>query len=404
MHDLLPFPVHLSILACAIIIFLSLAYKKNKRQSLLKSRLEDLEGRLNIAYQQLLVEESRNKALRFKLKRYDTLAELIDKLNQNLSLDDTLDTLIEESYAMLKYADVTGIVYLSDAAATAPAAQGLSLVRVKSSPPDALIKEKQGDIFDQWVYKHTQPLLVEDTSSDFRFDFEKLKKASRRPVGSVIAACLVSKNRPIGIIRFDSPHVKVFNLEDLRLLATMSDIASVAIDNAQYYQRTLELAIKDGLTGLYTHKFIVERLEQELERCGSGGGPLSIMLLDIDFFKKYNDSHGHFAGDAVLKNLSAVLSGYFKKQNAAVGRFGGEEFLVILPSADRQEAFLEAENVRSAVQEKIVMIRRKPAAITVSIGVACFPQDAKRADDLIEKADSALYEAKRTGRNRVCLY
>lgn len=399
MHEPLPFTIQLIIFTCAILIFLSLAYKKNKRQSLLKSRFEDLEGRLNIAYQQLLVEESRSKALRFKLKRYDALAEFIDKLNQNLSLDDTLDTLIEESYAMLKYADLTGIVYLSDAAAP----QGLRLVRAKSSPPDALIKEKQGDIFDQWVYRHTQPLLVEDTSSDFRFDFEKLKKASRRPVGSVIAACLVSENRPIGIIRFDSPHAKVFNLEDLRLLATMSDIASVAIDNAQYYQRTLELAIKDGLTGLYTHKFIVERLEQELERCGSGEGSLSIMLLDIDFFKKYNDSHGHFAGDAVLKNLSAALSDYFKKQNAAVGRFGGEEFLVILPSADRQEAFLEAENVRSAVQEKIVMIRRKPAAITVSIGVACFPQDAKRADDLIEKADSALYEAKRRGRNRVCL-
>ena len=396
----LPFIAHLSIFSCAILIFLSLTYKKNKRQYLLKAGFEDLEGRLNIAYQQLLVEESRNKALRFKLKRYDVLAGLIDKLNQNLSLDDTLDRLIEESYAMLGLGEATGIVYLSDAAANT-----LSLARVKSSSGDAVIKEKHGDIFDQWVLKHTQALLVEDTSSDFRFDFEKFKKASSRAVGSLIASCLVSENRPIGIMRFDSPHAKVFNLEDLRLLSTMSDIASVAIDNAQYYQRTRELAIKDGLTGLYTRNFIVERLEQELKRCAMRpGGSLSIMLLDIDFFKKYNDSHGHLAGDAVLKNLSAALSDYFKKQNAAVGRLGGEEFLVILPSADKQQAFLEAENVRSAIQEKIVTIRRKPAAITVSIGVACFPQDARRADDLLDKADSALYEAKRTGRNRVCLY
>jgi len=396
----LPFIAHLSIFSCAILIFLSLTYKKNKRQYLLKAGFEDLEGRLNIAYQQLLVEESKNKALRFKLKRYDALAGLIDKLNQNLSLDDTLDRLIEESYAMLGLGEATGIVYLSDAAANT-----LSLARVKSSSGDAVIKEKHGDIFDQWVLKHTQALLVEDTSSDFRFDFEKFKKASSRAVGSLIASCLVSENRPIGIMRFDSPHAKVFNLEDLRLLSTMSDIASVAIDNAQYYQRTRELAIKDGLTGLYTRNFIVERLEQELKRCAMRpGGSLSIMLLDIDFFKKYNDSHGHLAGDAVLKNLSAALSDYFKKQNAAVGRLGGEEFLVILPSADKQQAFLEAENVRSAIQEKIVTIRRKPAAITVSIGVACFPQDARRADDLLDKADSALYEAKRTGRNRVCLY
>jgi diguanylate cyclase (GGDEF)-like protein len=390
---------HLSILGCAILIFLSLAYKKNKRQYLLKSEFEDLEGRLNIAHQQLLVEELKNEALGFKLKRYDALAGLIDKLNLNLPLNDTLDTLIKESYAMLELADLTGIVYLSDAATNT-----LSLVRVKSGYDDALIKEKHGDIFDQWVLKHTQALLVEDTSSDFRFDFEKFKKTSSRAVGSVIAVCLVSENRPIGIMRFDSPRAKVFNLEDLRLLATMSDIAGVAVDNAQYYQRTRELAIKDGLTGLYTRKFIVEKLEQELKRCASGGGFLSIMILDIDFFKKYNDSHGHLAGDAVLKNLSAALSDYFKKQSAAVGRFGGEEFLIILPSAAKQEAFLEAENVRSLIQEKIVMIRRKPTAITVSIGVACFPQDAQRADDLLDKADSVLYEAKRTGRNRVCLY
>lgn len=390
---------HLGILGCASLIFISLAYKKNKRQYLLKSKFEDLEGRLNIAHQQLLVEELRNKALGFKLKRYDALAGLIDKLNLNLPLNDTLDTLIKESYAMLELADLTGIVYLSDAATNT-----LSLVRVKSGYDDTLIKEKHGDIFDQWVLKHTQALLVEDTSSDFRFDFEKFKKTSSRSVGSVIAVCLVSENRPIGIMRFDSPRAKVFNLEDLRLLATMSDIAGVAVENAQYYQRTRELAIKDGLTGLYTRKFIVERLEQELKRCALCGSFLSIMILDIDFFKKYNDSHGHLAGDAVLKNLSAALSGYFKKQNAAVGRFGGEEFLIILPSAAKQEAFLEAENVRSLIQEKIVMIRRKPTAITVSIGVACFPQDAERADDLLDKADSVLYEAKRTGRNRVCLY
>src|SRR3989338_6319416 len=93
----LPFIAHLSIFSCATLIFLSLTYKKNKRQYLLKAGFEDLEGRLNIPYQQLLVEDSKNKALRFKLKRYDALAGLIDKLNQNLSLDDTLDRLIEES-------------------------------------------------------------------------------------------------------------------------------------------------------------------------------------------------------------------------------------------------------------------------------------------------------------------
>ena len=365
----------------------------------MKLRIEDSDGRINIAYQQLQVEESRNKALRFKLKRYDALALLTDKLNQNLSLDDTLDTLLNESYAMLGSFESVGILYLNDAATNT-----LSLARLKSNSPDTVIKEKHGNLFDQWALKHTQALLVEDTLSDFRFDAERLRDASRRFVGSVIVSPLVSQNRTIGIMHFDSCYLKAFNLEDLRLLNTVADIASVAIDNAQFYQRTRELAIKDGLTGLYTHKFIMERLEEELKRCMHSGVSVSVVMLDIDFFKKYNDRYGHLAGDAVLKNLSISLGDYFKKQNAIVGRFGGEEFLIILPQADKQEAYLAAENIRAVIQEKTVMIRRKLTTFTVSIGIACFPQDAQQANELLDKADCALYEAKRTGRNRVCLY
>ena len=399
MSNPLLFIANLCILGCAFVISIFLVSKKNKKEYALKLRIEDSDGRINIAYQQLQVEESRNRALCFKLKRYDALALLTDKLNQNLSLDDTLDTLLNESYAMLGSFEFVGILYLNDAATNT-----LSLARIKSNSPDTIVKEKNGNIFDQWALKHTQALLVEDTSSDFRFDSERLRNASQRFVGSVIVSPLVSQNRTIGLMHFDSRYLKAFNLEDLRLLNTVADIASVAIDNAQLYQRTRQLAIKDGLTGLYTHKFIIERLEEELKRCMHSGVSISVVMLDIDFFKRYNDQYGHLAGDAVLKNLSVYLGDYFKKHNAIVGRFGGEEFLIILPQAAKQEAYLAAENIRAVIQEKIVMIRRKLTTFTVSMGIACFPQDAQQANELLDKADSALYEAKRTGRNRVCLY
>ena len=197
---------------------------------------------------------------------------------------------------------------------------------------------------------------------------------------------------------------KLWTLEDLRLLSTIADIASIAIDNAKCYQNIKELAIRDSLTGLYTHKHILERLDEELKRCLADENSLSVLMLDIDFFKKYNDRYGHLAGDIVLKNLSLWLKDALKTQDAIIGRFGGEEFLVILPAASKQEAFSLAENTRAFIQAKTINLRRNKTGITVSIGAAGFPQDTDIAGDLINKADTALYKAKRLGRNRVCLF
>ena len=390
---------YLSIPAAAFILFLGFLEQKNKKEYRLNAKTEDLQGKINILYDQLKIEESKNKALHLKLKKYDNLALLTERLNQNLSLDDALKLLTKECFQLLGQQKSTCLIYLSDSYSE------LSLAGSYGPEADnSVIKEKKGDIFSQWALKHTQPLLVEDTASDFRFDGQILKKTSQRVIGSLISSCLISQNRPLGILRLDSPEKKLFNLEDLRLLNTIADIASVAIDNAGYYQNIKELAIKDSLTGLYTHKHTMERLEEELRRCLVNENSLAVLMLDIDFFKKYNDQYGHLAGDIVLKNLSFWLKDSIKGRDAIIGRLGGEEFLVILPLASKQEAFSLAENTRSFIQAKTINLRRKKTGITVSIGVAGFPQDAGSTSDLIDKADTALYEAKRLGRNRVCLF
>lgn len=389
-------------LALPVVAFLTflLIYKKNKKEYFLKSDLEDLQGRINITYQQLEAQELKSKAFRFKLKRYDALAILTERLNQKLSLDDTFKMLLDESYALLGQEKNVCLAYLVDRASG-----NLSLRGVKGDPSDNLIiKEKRGDLFDEWLIKHMQPLLVEDVSSDFRFDPEKLKNIDGRKIGSLIASCLISQDRPIGVVRFDSPHKNLFNLEDLRLLSAIADIASVAIDNAQYYERIRELAIRDSLTGLYTRKFILERLDEELKRSLVSESELSIMMIDIDSFKKYNDQYGHLAGDIVLRNLSAWINECLNGQTSVAGRLGGEEFLVILPQCAKQEAFSLAENMRGIIQEKVINLRRKATTVTISIGISAFTQDARQKDDLLNKADIALYEAKRMGRNRVCLF
>ena len=176
-------------------------------------------------------------------------------------------------------------------------------------------------MLDEWLIKHAQPLLVEDTLSDFRFDSDKFKKSSKREIGSIISCCLVSRRRPIGILRLDNPAPKHFGLEELRLLNTIADIASIAVDNSKYYQYIKDLAITDSLTHLYTRRFILERLEEEIKRSLITEHPVSVILLDIDFFKQYNDQYGHLAGDIVLRNLSLWL----KEALSGRGLFGRQD-------------------------------------------------------------------------------
>lgn len=374
--------------------------RKAKKENLLRAELEDLQGRINIAYQQLGLEESRNRALRIRLNRYEALAALIERLNQDLTTADAVKTLMEQVYILLGGEECLCLVYLSGASA-----EGISLADALGETANArIIKEKHGDLVDEWMMRHCQPLLVEDLSKDFRFDLQEFRKTSSREIGSIISCCLISQERPIGIVRLDSPKANVFNLEDLRLLSTISDIASVAIDNARYYQRTRELAIKDSLTSLFTRAYTLERLEEELRRSLLIGGTVSLLMIDIDFFKKYNDTYGHLSGDAVLKCLSQWLNGCFKARGGIIGRYGGEEFLVILPSLAKQEAFSLAESFRALAQEKDIPLRRKTTSVTVSIGIANFPADAQEAGALLRMADDTLYKAKKTGRNRVCLF
>lgn len=400
-HNSLIQIIHLIFLAVIAWLFFYTEHGKNKKENSLRADLEDLQGRINIAYQQLQLEESRSRALSLKLKKYEALATLTETLNQNLSLEDTVKTLLDESLALLGGAKRSlCLVYLA-----INSEEGLSLVEAKGGSPEAgIIKDKQGDIFDEWVMRHCQPLLVEDTSKDFRFDTAKLRAAAKRRIGSLISSCLISQNRPIGVLRLENPASGIFSLEDLRLLSTICDIASVAVDNARYYQRTRELAIKDSLTAAFTRAFTLERLNEEIQRALLTNDTLSILMMDIDFFKRYNDTYGHIAGDAVLRSLGQWLSAYFLSRGAVIGRYGGEEFLVILPSFPREEAFSLAENFRAQVQEKTVPLRRNPTRLTLSIGIAGCPQDAQDLDGIISKADSALYNAKNTGRNRVCLF
>ena len=167
-------------------------------------------------------------------------------------------------------------------------------------------------------------------------------------------------------------------------------------------RRLAQLAITDGLTGLFNHRYFHERLAKEVERSNRTGLPLSLLMIDVDHFKHYNDLNGHPAGDTVLRTVAQILTDG-RRLNDAVSRYGGEEFTVLLVDTPAEAATQVAEQLRRRVeQEPFVNGEAQPGRrLTISLGVACYPDHALTAEDLVSAADTALYAAKHGGRNRV---
>ncbi|MDE2027401.1 MAG: sensor domain-containing diguanylate cyclase, partial [Candidatus Omnitrophica bacterium] len=208
--------------------------------------------------------------------------------------------------------------------------------------------------------------------------------------------------KTLGILRVDSAVAGQFATDDLRFLRTIADLTSVAIENAQLYERLETMAIKDGLTGLYLRRHMLDRLQEEISREMRRKRDLSFLMLDLDRFKQYNDTFGHMAGDIVLKAIAKIMEDHFHNPGEIVCRYGGEEFCALLPDCSKAKAVQLANDLRKKVESREIILRRQKTNVTVSIGVAAFPKDAAGRDELIFKADEALYQAKESGRNKVC--
>ncbi|HHT9137574.1 MAG TPA: diguanylate cyclase [Candidatus Wunengus sp. YC60] len=194
-----------------------------------------------------------------------------------------------------------------------------------------------------------------------------------------------------------------FTLEDEEILLTITYQASVAIENARLYEQVQLLAITDGLTGLINHREFHKKLDESIEVLKRYNYTISLLMIDIDHFKQFNDTYGHQVGDQVLRIVADVIKLQIRVVDICA-RYGGEEFAVILRDSVTSQPLILAERIRSTVYAYPFKHDGVISQLSVSIGVACFPADADNAEDLIKNADEALYTAKRTGRNKICFY
>jgi diguanylate cyclase (GGDEF)-like protein len=264
------------------------------------------------------------------------------------------------------------------------------------------------------------PEMVNDMTSDPRG--VRVPGTIQRPQASILAPLQVG-GTVTGVLSIDRFGGRIFEDREFELVQLVTNLAAIALRNAQLYGEMQSQATTDALTGLLNRRGLDERLEDELSRARRWGRPVSVLMIDIDDFKPFNDRFGHPRGDMLLKRLSAVLQRSTRERIDVVARYGGEEFVVVLPdtepvgaglAADRLRANVEvgrrsaasvAESIRAALaNEAVQRSGQSPVTVTVSVGVAGYPEHGESADRLLANADKALYLAKGLGKNRVEVY
>ncbi len=202
----------------------------------------------------------------------------------------------------------------------------------------------------------------------------------------------------------ESARSRRFPEHQQNMLTTIARAAGFALSRARLYQEKEQLASRDGLTGVDNHRTFQERFQTEILRAQRYNHQLAVLMMDIDFFKKVNDSHGHPIGDVVLKDVAKIISQSIRAGTDLLARYGGEEFVCMLADTDRTLAAETAERIRESVATRVFEAGSTRFQVTLSIGGAMYPSDSKHGREILEKADKSLYRAKETGRNRLVFY
>jgi diguanylate cyclase (GGDEF)-like protein len=248
------------------------------------------------------------------------------------------------------------------------------------------------------VIEHGRARLIPDLAESGRFP-RLLEQGYRTLMVAPLGRGRRASDRAIGLVAALRRQGS-FARDELDLLARFSLYAGLIIENAQLYKRTEHMALHDGLTNLFNKRRFREILEEKLEEGRRARVPVAFIMMDVDDFKLYNDAHGHPAGDEALQQIARILLENTRADDV-VGRYGGEEFVIILPGTGRSGARRVAETIRETIAGAVFGGEEIAGHITVSLGVAVFPDDAADSETLVKQADSALYRGKDAGRNRV---
>lgn len=342
------------------------------------ARLKEEKAKLEEKVIELYILYNVSKALSFPLQ----LNELFE-----LSMHLIATSLQAEKYAILLLNESKDQLYLQ-------ASNGLSDETVRNLN----FKEGEGIVWES--IKKKEPIVVRDASG---YDIKAFYKGYEKDIGSFLCVPLRAVGgNIIGALITHTKEKNAYSDRELELYSKIAEHIATAIENALVFQKTLELSYKDPLTQLYNRRYFFERLEKEVQRATRYGRVLSLLMIDVDYFKAYNDRMGHLKGDRVLKEIAQIMVQKLRSHDI-IARFGGEEFMALLPETTKSAAHQVAEKLRAEIEayhfegEEL----QPKHNLTVTIGVASFPQDAMDSFQLINLADKTMYEGKKLGGNIV---
>lgn len=339
-------------------------------------------------------------------RAFNTMAERLEVRTREVALLQQMGEMLQACSTIQEAYDVigrlTGQLFPEKAGAVFAIAPSRNLVEVGAAWGG--LPAGGADVFSPdecWALRRGQPHLVGDTGSGML-----CKHLSRPLPQAYMCIPLVAQGEALGVLYLSTPQGGEalpggFTRAKQRLAATVAEQVALAMGNLRLRETLRSESIRDPLTGLFNRRYMEEFLEREVHRAQRGQRPMGVIMLDIDCFKQVNDTWGHDAGDAVLRELGGLLKAKLRIGDIAC-RYGGEEFILILPEASLEDARRRAEQLREAVKRLRVSHRGQTLEpIDVSLGVAAFPDHGETAEALIPAADAALYRAKAEGRDRV---
>ncbi len=320
-----------------------------------------------------------SKTLNASFETEQLLIKLVEDISKHMDIDRMMILLPNKHFTKLEIASHTGFTNEEIKQASPNIHKGIYAL-ISSTGISRMIEDIDTDV----------TILPEDIFSP--------------EIGSLVAVPFLRRGSVLGLICAFKNRPKHFQFSDLKLFNSVAEHLAIAMENARLFEKTKQMAITDGLTGLYNKRFFQEIIHSEVERSKRCEHDLSFIIMDIDNFKHYNDTNGHPAGDTLLMELSELIKGAIRKVDIPC-RYGGEEFVVILPETSKHDAKKVAEKLVSIVNSyNFDYASNQPLGfISVSMGLATFPQDASNEEELVIKADEALYLAKTNGKNRVVL-
>jgi two-component system cell cycle response regulator len=359
----------------------------------------------------LLFQKARIEARKFK-----GLTELSHLLNTTLDMNEILDIILRATAPILNY-DLAAISLWDEDGQNQviAAADGNGAEELKGNS-FGLEGSLAGWVIAEKKYLSMGRLRDRDRKTPVFSGSRDLKERSHLAFAqSLLAYPFLLYDEALGAIFFLGERVQAFSSYDVQVTGLIADLSASAIANARLYQEMEKRAVTDGLTGLYNHRYFQESLRDEVERAERRPGPFSVVLFDLDHFKAINDRFGHPMGDRVLKSVAKLIRDSIRKIDLAA-RYGGEEFVIMLVNTDAGGAFRLAERIRKAASRMVFNAagpggsfgakasRGEEFYITLSAGIAAYPEQGLRAKELVEAADKALYQAKEAGRNRAVVF